>query len=358
MTPAPSTSAPRLLFLDALRGFALVMMVWNHTAREWQDRSMGWTWYYSVYMTMAVAAPTFLFLVGFSLSLSLARTSGDLGSTLKKYMVRGGRIILAGLLLNALVFFPKDPIWANGVLQTIGLGIIVAAPLGLLVNRPGARSLILALAAAIYVSFVWSFGFLSGWVVAHPSSSLVLFFEFPPWPWVAFVLFGLVLGSLWVDNADASSRDRYMERMALAGLLGVAWLFAWDWWAGTPNRFMFTRDFILNRHWTPRGATVAWAIGITFCLMALFYFLDQLRWLRMTWLVTFGRTALLLYFVHHLIVFNLVSDHWHLKFHSWWRFGVANLVLFALLLGLARSWMEVKRLVRQRYPSAAALLRA
>jgi hypothetical protein len=260
--------------------------------------------------------------------------------------------------LNALVFVPKDSIWVNGVLQTIGFVIIVAASLGLLLHRPAARYLVLALAAVIDLSFVWSYGFLSGWVVAHPSSSLVLFSEFPPWPWVALVLFGLVLGSLWVDNADASGRDRYMRRMALAGLPGIAWLFAWDWWAGTPNRFMFTRDFVLNNHWTPRGATLAWAIGLTFSLMASFYFLDKLQWLRMTWLVTFGRAALLLYLVHHVIVFALVRGRWHLKLRSWWRFGAADLVLFALLLGLARSWIEVKRLVHQRYPGGAAVLRA
>ena len=68
----------RQLFLDALRGFALIAMVLNHTARWWLERSMGWTRYHLVYVTMAVAAPIFLFLVGFCLPLSY-RAAGARG---------------------------------------------------------------------------------------------------------------------------------------------------------------------------------------------------------------------------------------------------------------------------------------
>ncbi|MBI2525920.1 MAG: DUF1624 domain-containing protein [Candidatus Rokubacteria bacterium] len=344
----------RLVFLDALRGFALVFMVVNHTGRWWQDRSMGWPWYYSIYVTMAVAAPTFLFLVGFCLPLSLGKVRGrvteQLLPTLWKYAKRGGRIILAGLLLNVLVF-PEDPFWNNGVLQTIGLGIIVAAPVGLLLRSRVARYVVVATAVLVYLSFGWCFGPLGDWVAAHPMGSRVLFFEFPPWPWVALVLFGLVLGQLWVEQPDARRRARYMLAIAAAGLVCIAWLFAYDAWAHTEYRFMFKRDFILNRHWTPRGATAVWVIGMTFVLMALFYYGGEVRGLRLTWLATLGRTALFLYFVHQLIVLTLVNQYLHLRFNSWWRYAVANLLLLFLLLGLGRLWIEVKRLSRAKLAS-------
>src|SRR5262249_17423419 len=209
-----------------------------------------------------------------------------------------------------------------------------------------------------YLSFGWSYDALSAWVAEHPASSRVLFFEFPPWPWVALMLFGLALGSWWVDADDQSARDRYMRRMAVVGLLCIAWLFAYDWWAETPNRFMFKRDFVLNNHWTPRGATTVWVIGMTFTLMALFYYLAEIRRARVTWLTTFGRTALLLYFVHHLIVLTLVNQRWYLKFNNWWLFGAADVALLAVLLAVSRSWIEIKRVLRQRFPGTAALRRA
>jgi uncharacterized membrane protein len=357
-TPARRPATERLVFLDALRGFALVFMVLNHTGRWWQDRSMGWPWYYSIYVTMAVAAPTFLFLVGFCLPLSLVKTRGadQLLPTIWKYVKRGGRIILAGFLLNVLVF-PEDPFWTNGVLQTIGLGIIIAAPVGLLVRSVTGRSLVVAAAVLLYLSFGWAYDFLGRWVDAYPAAARVLFFEFPPWPWVALVLFGLVPGEMFIEEPDRHGRSRYMLGMAGLGALSIAWLLAYDWWANTPMRFTFKRDYVLNHHWTPRGASVAWVIGMTFCLMALFYYLAEVRRLRMTWLVTLGQTALFLYFVHQLIVLTLVNQHLHLKFNNWWLYGLANLLLMIVLLGIGRGWIEVKRIYRQRVPSLAVFRR-
>jgi len=370
--PAPPrrAAADRLVFLDALRGFALIFMVVNHTGRWWQDRSMGWPWYYSIYVTMAVAAPTFLFLVGFCLPLSLVKTRGAVGEqllpTLWKYAKRGGRIILAGILLNILVF-PEDtswskgilpnllstqePIWSNGVLQTIGLGIIIAAPVGLFVRTIAGRCVVVAVSVVIYLWFGWSFAFLKGWVLAHPAAARILFFEFPPWPWIALVLFGLVPGEMFVEQTDEPSRSRYMVRMAWVGALCIAWLLFYDWWAKTPKPFTFMRDFILNDHWTPRPPSAVWVIGMTFCLMALFYYLGEVVKLRMTWLVTLGQTALFLYFVHQLIVLTLVNQHLHLKFNNWWLYGAGNLLLMIVLLGIGRAWIEIKRIYRQRVPS-------
>ena len=39
VAPAPTrrSAAERLVFLDALRGFALIFMVLNHTGRWWMD---------------------------------------------------------------------------------------------------------------------------------------------------------------------------------------------------------------------------------------------------------------------------------------------------------------------------------
>ncbi|HYB43506.1 MAG TPA: heparan-alpha-glucosaminide N-acetyltransferase domain-containing protein [Candidatus Methylomirabilis sp.] len=355
------SSRERLVFLDALRGFALILMVLNHTSRWWMDGSMRWSRYYFIYVTMAVAAPVFLFLVGFCLPLSLTRARGgaaeQLPSTLWKYAKRGGRLIIAGLLLNVLVF-PEDPFWSNGVLQTIGLSIIVAAPVGLFLRSTTARSVLLAISALLYLSFAWANGPLVSWVQAHPGLSRVLFFEFPPWPWVALVLFGLVPGEMFVERTDPGSRSRYMWGMAGVGSLCIAWLFAYDWWARTQYRWMFKRDFILNNHWTPRGASVVWVIGTVFCLMALFYYVGEVRRLRMTWLVTLGQTALFLYFVHHFIVLTLVNQRLHLMFNNWWRYGLANLLLMLVLLGLGRSWLEIKRLWRDRSPALGVFRRA
>src|SRR5258706_673459 len=94
-------SADRLRSLEAVRGFALIIMIANHTGRWWQDGTMGWPRYNMIYATMAVGAPLFLFLVGFCLPLSFAprRQAGapvTLGVAMK-FLQRCAKLGLAGL---------------------------------------------------------------------------------------------------------------------------------------------------------------------------------------------------------------------------------------------------------------------
>src|SRR5262249_50953573 len=228
--PGRPPRGERLVFLDALRGFALIALGINHTARWWQDRIMGWPRYYTVYVTMAIAAPIFVFLVGFCLPLSGSREERRPALLLWQYAKRGVRLILAGFLLNVLVF-PEDPIYSNGVLQTIGLAIIVGAAASLLLRHRGGRSILLAAAVLFYLSFGWSLDALKAWVTDHERLSRALFFEFPPWPWLSLVIVGLVLGDRWVAQPERPARARYMWTMLAVGLGCFAWLFGYDRYA-------------------------------------------------------------------------------------------------------------------------------
>ena len=72
-TGEPGAPASRLAFLDGLRGLALILMVVNHTARWWIEARMTVGRYALIYVTLTLAAPIFLFLVGFCLPLGRAR---------------------------------------------------------------------------------------------------------------------------------------------------------------------------------------------------------------------------------------------------------------------------------------------
>jgi surface polysaccharide O-acyltransferase-like enzyme len=79
-----------------------------------------------------------------------------------------------------------------------------------------------------------------------------------------------------------------------------------------------------------------------FALMPAFYYLAEVQRCRMTWLVTLGRTALVLYFIHQLIVLTLVNQRLGLRMNDWpWYLG-ANLVLLIALLGIGKLWLTVK----------------
>lgn len=343
--PEPS----RLVFLDALRGVALIVMVVNHTSRWWIDRQMGWSRYWLVYGTVTVAAPIFLFLVGFVLPVSLHRNAAELtrASRLWGYMRRGVQIILAGLLLNVVVF-PEDSPLSGGVLQTIGLSIIVMVLLAPLLRYRGGAIALLAVAVGAYLVFLVAHPHLQAWLPQHPLVGLVLFFDYAPWPWMCIVLVGLVLGWWWRDAAARGPDAAFFARLAAVGGVFMLGALLAEWrWPSTPH-VGFTRDPGLNNHWIPGPITAVWILGTVLVLLSFFYWLCEIRGWRPAWLAMLGQTALMLYFVHQVIAYSLASKWLHVNFTSWAMFWAANLGLVLICIGLGYSWKVVRSRTRGR----------
>jgi len=350
-------SASRLAFLDGLRGVALVFMVLNHTARWWMDGRMTWSRYRIIWITLTVAAPTFLFLVGFCLPLAV-RGGESLGALLKKFGPRGARIVAAGLLLNVLVLWKDEPWYAGGVLQTIGLAIIVMAPALWALRYRWAPGVLLALAVAGYVVFSVAFPQIVVFAAHHPYVAVVLLYDFPPWPWLSLVLIGLVLGSSWLAEHRRSPEAgaRWLLRLAIAGVALLAAFVVYDWWAATPVRLGLSRDFLLDRHRTPRGASLFWIFGVLFTGLGATYWVMEVRRLRLRWLVVLGQTALALYFIHQIIVYTLVNQWLGWRFDAWPQFWLANAVLMVALVGLGLAWRGMRPRLRAWLPWQRAVV--
>ena len=334
---------PRLAFLDVLRGVALIVMVLNHTSRWWIDRQMGWSRYWLVYGTVTVAAPIFLFLVGFVLPVSLHKramapaTSWELAG----YLRRGLQIIGAGLLLNVVVF-PEDSVWSGGVLQTIGLSIIVMTLLAPLLRHRAGGYVLLALAVAVYLVFLAMHSRLQAWLPQHPFVGLVFFFDYAPWPWMCIVLVGLVLGWWWREAAARGPDAPFFTRLAGLGAVLMLAAVAAEWrWPSKPH-IGFTRDPGLNGHWIPGPITIVWILGTVFVLLSLFYWLCEVRGWRPRWLIVLGQTALMLYFVHQIIAYSFVSKWLQTNFKSWPLFWISNAALVVVCIGLGYAWKAIR----------------
>ena len=357
---APAAPRDRLLFLDGLRGFALVWMVLNHTGRWWMDGRMTWPRYHLIYVSMTLAAPLFLFLVGFCMPLAVRRPPApaealSLAKLARRFVGRGLMVVLAGMLLNVVVF-PAEPFWSWGVLQTIGLSLIALVPALWLLQYQAAAGLLLGAAAALYVGFSIVFERLVVWVEAHPHMAHLWFYEFPPLPWVSLPLVGLVLGWWWLDARARSpaGERRYFAACAVAGGALLAAFVALDWLVATPLRFGLKRDFILNRHWVPRGLTLLWIFGTLLLLLAAHYFVIEVGGRRLHWLVILGQTALFLYFIHQVVALSLVNERLGWRFNRWDLFILANAVLVASLVGFGRLWIAARRLARRLWAPPGA----
>jgi surface polysaccharide O-acyltransferase-like enzyme len=341
------TEQRRLAFLDVFRGVALIVMVLNHTSRWWIDRQMGWSRYWLVYGTVTVAAPIFLFLVGFVLPVSLHRNAAEMTrpSRLWGYARRGLQIVLAGYLLN-LVVFPEESLLSGGVLQTIGLSIIVMTLLAPLLRHRAGGHVLLALAVGAYLLFVAAHPRLEAWLPQHPTLGLVLFFDYAPWPWMCIVLVGLALGWWWRVVAARGPDAGFFVRLAVVGgvLMLAALLAEWRW-PSTPH-VGFARDLGLNNHWIPGPITGVWILGTVFVLLSFFYWLCEIRGWRPGWLVMLGQTALMLYFVHQIIAYSLASKWLHVNFRTWALFWLSNLALVVICVGLGYAWLAIKARAR------------
>ena len=375
----PPAKPGRMPYLDGLRGLAIVAMVANHTGRWWIDRSFGWPRYHLIYITTTVAAPIFLFLVGFCQAIAhynaTERRGQSFASVAPRYLRRGVEVVLAGYLLNLLVFCdlwraidfgpgaPRfldlcvDPPWQLGVLQTIGFSIIALVPVLAVLHHRWGRVLIVTLSVALYALFSLVASPLNHWLSDHPLVAQIVFADFPPWPWTTLVLISAVLG--WnfcvANQRGPEARARYFAIMAGAGVLCLLAFVAYDTWAHTPVRFGFMRDFIVNRHWTPRGISLLWIGAVLFLTTPAAYYLMDVRGFTPRWLIDLGQTAMVLYFVHQVIVFTLVKRWLGVAFESWLAYGIANVVLMIVLLYLGRGWLLIRPRLR-RGPSSDRVL--
>jgi hypothetical protein len=91
-----------------MRGIALILMVINHTSRDWMDVGMGWARYHLVYGSLLLPAAMFLFLVGFCLPISFHRHrhAGLFFDELAKYYHRCYGAMGEGLFPN-LIMLPR-----------------------------------------------------------------------------------------------------------------------------------------------------------------------------------------------------------------------------------------------------------
>lgn len=123
----------RLISLDAFRGFTIASMVlvnnpgdWSHLYpplghAEWH----GWTFTDCIF-------PFFLFIVGVSMRISLARRAPQAAgrfALVAALWKRAAVIFLIGLALNLIPHFDFSTVRIPGVLQRIALCIAIAAPL-------------------------------------------------------------------------------------------------------------------------------------------------------------------------------------------------------------------------------------
>ncbi len=348
MTVNPKiTEVVRFRFIDGLRGLSVIFMILNHTARWWMNGDMGWARYYFIYYTLSLGVPIWLFLVGFSLSISFSKTSlyhpANTPKKLFLYARRGFLIILAGYALTILIF-PEDPWYGTTALHTIGLGMITSIPLLVLLKHKLGRILVLAVSPLFYLLFIYFYADVNLWVTAHPITSPSLFFDFAPWPWISAIYLGLVPGWLWI-NGPVAGWFNYLGAIKFSTAIGIVLILMFVILRWTEDKSIvvdFQSDLLLNNHWIPKTVTTLLMYGILCLLFSLFYWIMEIRQIRMEWLITLGKTTLTIYFIHHLIALVILKRWYGIHFDNWFYFAMADVCLIAMMVCFGQMILHAK----------------
>ncbi len=268
--PEVPATTPRLASVDALRGLTVAAMLLVNTPGDWAHvvaplRHAPWHG-----CTLAdLVFPTFLFVVGVSLALSLVprREAGVATAALARGVLwRALRIVGIGLLLHLLAWWALDQAYVRpwGVLQRIGLCFALAGLAALTLPRRAQWLLLAGLLLGSTVALVWG-GMAPG---TNPFDRLDTAL-FAPWLYrydpatglghdpeglastagaLATTLLGLRAGS-WL-------RAGRVRALGIAGLVALGIGGAWSWWLPL-NKPLWSPSYVL---WTGGLAMLALAV--------------------------------------------------------------------------------------------------
>jgi uncharacterized membrane protein len=350
----PGTSTSRLLYIDWLRGLAVLFMFEAHLYPAWvrpsEHGGMGYSW---AKIFAGYAAPLFLFLAG--VGMAMAMTSGlsrgkTWEETRRTALKRGFQIFLAAFLFRV-----QEHLLGGGsplnllkvdILNCIGASMMLAATFvwpratGLWADRAFAAAGLVMLMAPLFGRVQlprWN-----PWPVTSYFIDRRTWF-FPLAPWSAYVFAGLGFGTLWsrgVAPATGGRRGWIMPSMALGGAAAVllSWLLG-----PKPGRIQF---LFLGGTGRDQIVYIASHIGWILVAAASAFLLQRLaRPARFGPVRQLGRTSLLAYWVHVDLVYGHLAGAGALNLKGQLTFAEASvglLVLTLFVLGL--SWFRTHHL--------------
>lgn len=298
-----------------------------------------------------LCAPTFVFLAGTSLALSVERrvAKGATGWGIDKGIITRGAIIA---LLDLTVISFGSGHWNIGVLAAIGLSMICMAALRRL---PSWALLVLGVGwmvlGEVITALVWhppgSSSKLAAFFVANYASDSLLI-KYPLFPWLAIMIVGWVFGR-YATNFNVHKRGLTPKTiMFIAGLTGLAAFALVRYDAGYGDMFLHRADnswqqWLHVSKYPPSLTYYGLELGILSLALVVLRTIEPRIGVRPNGVfLVFGQTAMFFYLVHRLVL-EIPATYFGLR-------GAGNLattyivtaVLLALLYPLCRWYRTLK----------------
>jgi uncharacterized membrane protein len=364
-TDSPVFTDTRLPAIDAMRGIVMVLMAMDHASHVFNAGRYArdsFIWYpagseipAAQFLTRWVThlcAPTFLFLAGLVLALSVAKRQarGDAERTIDADIIKRGIFILL-----------LEPLWMSFVFgEGTVLQVLYAIGLSLcgmvLLRRLGMRSLffmglgLLFFSEALVGLALWAgdgqrSGLLGTFLITGGAVAKGVYVLYPVIPWLAYMILGWVCGRHMLRN-DVFKPVRFFS---LAGAVSLSVFFIARGFNKYGNMLLYRYDHSLLQwlhvsKYPPSLTFSALELGLMFLVLAILF-----AWYRnrntsaANPLQVFGRAPLFFYIIH---VHLLAAAAWVLNLQ---RSGslimsyLAAVVVLLLLYPLCRWYGRIKR---------------
>ncbi|MEX2116238.1 MAG: heparan-alpha-glucosaminide N-acetyltransferase domain-containing protein [Bacteroidota bacterium] len=357
----------RIVFIDLLRGWAALVMIEVHVFNAFLIPGLKQaSWFEVLNFINGLVAPTFLFVAGMVFVVVSERKLAEFrsfGAAFRKQIGRIGMIWLIGYVLHLPVFsFTKildtpesgwNAFFQSDILHCIAAGLLLLFTTRIIIRSEKTFSaviFILGLAAVVGAPLLGASDTVRS---LHPA--LRAYFDsrlsmFPLVPWLGFILWGGVMGMLYLRMSSSGAVDRFTRIVTWAGIaMVVVSIPALFGMALFPDGFDRQNDplFFLLR------------FGLVLLLLMVCQWWVQ-RWkTESSLLLDAGRESLLVYVGHLQVLYATVLGMESLVDRVNGSFSpleclAATMVLAALMVVAAKYWGLLKR--RSRPLSRSILL--
>jgi uncharacterized membrane protein len=328
---AVPTKSKRIAAIDWMRGFVMILMVIDHASMAFDGNHFsadsaalfepGTKISAGIFLTRWIThlcAPTFVFLAGTALALSIERKVAKgvkPGEIDRSILTRGLFIAILDPTLVSLFSWRMT----FQVLYAIGVSMMCMAFL-----RRLSTKLLLALGLGWFVFGELLVGLLWDPAAGNPSVptalSMAFYYEpffrisYPLFPWLALMCLGWVFGRYLIpSNAEGARLPRPISLLTISGIISLAVFAAVRWFNGYGNMFLLREDsswiqFLLVSKYPPSLSFMALELGL-FCLaLAGMIRLEQRIGVRKNGvLLVFGQTAMFFYLIHRVVMEGLAQ---------------------------------------------------
>ncbi len=351
----------RFIFIDLLRGWALIIMIEVHIFNAFLIPSLKDTsWFTILNFINGLVAPSFLFVSGFAFIISTERRIEEIrkyGKYFWNKLLRIGLIFLAGYSLHLPYFsFSKilgkssephfNTIFNVDILQCIATGLLVLLLLKVLIKKDKIfYSILIFLTILIsLISFlIWKIDFSRFLPIFFAAYFNQLFGSFfPLFPWLFFLFSGAIFSRYYIISRDNNREKEFIMRNLVLGLILI--------FIGHFFLSVLSGSSIAKIRPNPLFLYERLGYVLTFSVFCWLYVLK--RETKTSFVLDVSRESLLIYWLHLEIIYapiwsggksleQIVAESFSVT-----QCIISTLLLIVLMVIVAKIWGNFKK----KYP--------